>query len=183
MWTLKKTDFGSEDRTVIGKIVGAHGINGTLLLLPLTDFPERFLDMKELVLDKPGKPRKTITVLDITPYEGKDTFFLRTEGIEDREQAEKLKGSVVSVAKDERVELSEDEYWIDDIIGLKAVENVTGQELGMIEEILFTGSNDVYMIRTGEGALKPIPAVAEAINKIDIAEGTISVTIPEGLWD
>lgn len=179
----KKTELDSSKRTTIGKIVGAHGINGTLLILPLTDYPDRFFDMEELVLEKQGKPVHTLTVRRIWPYEGKGTFFLQASGITDRETAETFKGSIITVAEDERIELPEDEYWIDDIVGLRAVENGTARELGILEEIMFTGSNDVYMIRTPEGALKPIPAMAEAVNSVDIADGTITVTIPEGLWD
>ena len=179
----KRTETNSAQRTTIGKIVGAHGINGTMLILPLTDYPERFFDMEELVLEKQGKPMQTLTIRRIWPYEGKGTFFLQASGIIDRELAETLKGSVITVTDDERVELPEDEYWIDDIVGLKAVENGTGRELGVLEEIMFTGSNDVYMIRTPEGALKPIPAMADAVNSVDIAGGVITVTIPEGLWD
>ncbi len=179
----KRTETNSAQRTTIGKIVGAHGINGTMLILPLTDYPERFFDMEELVLEKQGKPMQTLTIRRIWPYEGKGTFFLQASGIIDRESAETLKGSVITVTDDERVELPEDEYWIDDIVGLKAVENGTGRELGVLEEIMFTGSNDVYMIRTPEGALKPIPAMADAVNSVDIAGGVITVTIPEGLWD
>lgn len=179
----KKSEAAPEGRTIVGKIVGAHGINGTMLLLPLTDFPERFFEMQELVLSKPGKPRKTLKVKRIAPYEGKGTFFLEAEGINDRDAAELIKGSVVTVANDERAALDDDEYWIDDLVGLKAIENETGRELGTIEEVMFTGSNDVYLIRTLEGKLAPIPAVGEAINSVDVQAGTITVTIPEGLWD
>ena len=175
----KKADA---ERIVIGKIAAAHGVKGTMILLPLTDFPERFLDMKEIVLDKQGRPRRTLKVASIVPYEGKGTFFLRAEGVEDKETAETFKGSVVTVEKSERVQLSENEFWIDDIIGLKAVENGTGRELGKVEDIMLTGSNDVYLIRTTDGDLKPIPALGTAVNKVDIDSGTITVTIPEGLW-
>mgnify|MGYP003817502373 CR=1 FL=1 len=179
----KKTEAEPGKRTIIGKIAGAHGVNGTMLILPLTDYPERFLKMKEIVLSKPGKPGQTLMVRKLVPYEGKVTFFLNAEGINDRETAESFKGSIITVPDKERIELPEDEYWIDDMIGLKAVDNSTGSELGVVDEVIFTGSNDVYLIKTPEGVLKPIPALADAINKVDIAAGILRVTIPEGLWD
>ena len=179
----RKTDASSEERTTIGKIVGTHGVRGTMLLLPLTDYPERFLGMEELVLDRPGKPRCTLKVRRLVPYEGKGTFFLDAEGVGDKDSAEAFRGGVVTVANEERVALSEDEYWTDDIIGLKAVENGTGRDLGVLEEIMFTGSNDVYLIRTADGTLKPIPALDSVVNSVDIAGGIMIVTIPEGLWD
>ncbi|MEG1641702.1 MAG: ribosome maturation factor RimM [Synergistaceae bacterium] len=179
----KMTKEQTGARTTIGKIVGTHGVKGTILLLPLTDYPERFLDMTELYFERPGKPTCTYNVRTITPYEGKGTFRVQLEGINDKETAEQLKQSLVTVAQDERVELPEDEYWIDDMIGLTIVENESKNELGTLNEIMFTGSNDVYLVKTSEGQIKPLPATKEVINEVDIKAGTITVTVPEGLWD
>lgn len=179
----KKTEEFSANRTIIGKIVGTHGIKGSMLLLPLTDYPNRFLDMNELVLEMPGKPSRTLKVKEITPYVGKNTFFLSVEGVTDKEAAENLKAGVITVSNDEKVELPEDEYWIDDMIGLRIIDNVTGCELGVLSEILPTGSNDVFMIKTAEGVIKPLPAIASVIIKVNIAEGNITVCVPEGLWN
>ena len=179
----KKTEVNQGERTIIGKIVGTHGVNGTMLILPLTDYPDRFFDMEELVLENPGKPGIVLKVRRIAPYVGKGTFFLQAEGVKDKEQAELYRGSVITVSDDDRVELPDDEYWIDDMIGLSVVEFGTERELGTLEEIMFTGSNDVYMVKSPEGTLKPLPAIGEVINKVDIEAGTITVSIPEGLWD
>ena len=179
----KKTEGASAGRYEIGKIVGVHGVRGDMLLLPQTDFPERFLGMKELDVTVAGKPMRTFKVLRIEPYEGKNTFFLRLQGVEDRDAAETLKGALITVAEDERVELEEDEYWLDDIIGLAVFDKATGGRLGEITEVICTGSNDVYVVKTPEGASKAIPAIADVIEKVDVANGTMTVNIPEGLWD
>ena len=179
----KKTEGASAGRYEIGKIVGVHGVRGDMLLLPQTDVPERFLGMKELDVTVAGKPMRTFKVRRIEPYEGKNTFFLRLQGVEDRDAAETLKGALITVAEDERVELEEDEYWLDDIIGLAVFDKATGGRLGEITEVICTGSNDVYVVKTPEGASKAIPAIADVIEKVDVANGTMTVNIPEGLWD
>lgn len=179
----KKSEVSSEERVVIGKIVGAHGVNGTMLLFPLTDFPERFFKMKNLTLEKPGVPSQTVSVTKLVPYEGKDTFFLQIANVSDRTLAESFKGSFVTVSKEERVALSDDEYWIDDIVGLKVIDNATGNALGLIQEVLQTGSNDVYLIKTEDGQIRPIPALTKVISKVDTQKGVMLVTVPEGLWD
>ena len=179
----KKTEGASAGRYEIGKIVGVHGVRGDMLLLPQTDFPERFLGMKELDVTVAGKPMRTFKVRRIEPYEGKNTFFLRLQGVEDRDAAETLKGALITVAEDERVELEEDEYWLDDIIGLAVFDKAPGGRLGEITEVICTGSNDVYVVKTPEGASKAIPAIADVIEKVDVANGTMTVNIPEGLWD
>ena len=63
------------------------------------------------------------------------------------------------------------------------IDNATGTKLGLIQEVLQTGSNDVYLIKTEEGQIRPIPALAEVINKVDTQKGVMLVTVPEGLWD
>ena len=179
----KKTEGASAGRYEIGKIVGVHGVRGDMLLLPQTDFPERFLGMKELDVTVAGQPMRTFKVRRLEPSEGKNTFFLRLQGVEDRDAAETLKGALITVAEDERVELEEDEYWLDDIIGLAVFDKATGGRLGEITEVICTGSNDVYVVKTPEGASKAIPAIADVIEKVDVANGTMTVNIPEGLWD
>ena len=154
-----------------------------MLIFPLTDFPERFLDMKEIVLEKPGKPSRTLKVKSITPYVGKETFFFNAEGVVSKDEADLLKGSLITVDKTERVALSEDEFWIDDLKGMKVVDFQTGELLGRLEDILETGSNDVYLIRTDNGSIKALPALKTVVRRVDTQEKTLYAAVPEGLWD
>ena len=179
----KKTDPSLEGRCEIGKIAAAHGVRGDMLLISRTDFPERLIGMKKLDISLPGKPVKSWKVRRLEPYEGKITFFLHLQGVEDRNAAESMKGASVTVPKDERVELEEDEYWLDDIIGLAVLDASTGENLGRVSEIIQTGSNDVYVVKTPDGKEKPVPATGDAVVSVDVAGGTMTVNIPEGLWD
>ncbi len=179
----KKIEPLSEERIIIGKVLGAHGVNGTMILLPLTDYPERFFGMKKLTFEAADKPKCVSVIREIRPYVGKNTFFLRVLDITDRDAAEARKGYFVTVSKDERAELHEDEYWIDDILGMGVKDCQTGKRIGHIEEVFPTGSNDVYLVRTEDGRLRPIPALADVIREIDIREGSMTVSLPEGLWD
>ena len=186
----KKTDPSLEGRCEIGKIAAAHGVRGDMLLIPLTDFPERFIGMKKLDISLPGKPVKSWKVRRLEPYEGKNTFFLHLQGVEDRNAAEAMKGASVTVPKDERVELEEDAREVlaayallcgVDFKGVRLEEPV--ENLGRVSEIIQTGSNDVYVVKTPDGKEKPVPAVGDAVVSVDVAGGTMTVNIPEGLWD
>jgi 16S rRNA processing protein RimM len=171
------------DRTMIGKIVGAHGVRGTLRIHPLTDYPERFLDMRTLYVEKQGKPHRELEITGITSHDGKGQFLAAVSGISDRESAEAFSGYVVTVAPDERVKLPEGEYWIDSLIGLDVVDAESGEELGEIEDVMPTGSSDVYQVRATDGSVKMIPAVADVVREVDVDAGVVRVSLLEGLWD
>jgi 16S rRNA processing protein RimM len=170
-------------RVQIGRIVGSHGVRGTLRIHPLTDYPERFFDMKTLHVEKPGKPAKDLEVLSVSSHEGKGQILVTVTGINDCDRAKEFAGWLITVAGDERVELPEGEYWIDSLIGMDVVDSQSGEHLGKIDDVMSTGSNDIYQVRTPDGTPKLVPAVADVIREIDVDSGVMKVTLPEGLWD
>lgn len=170
-------------RVQIGRIVGAHGVKGVLRVHPLTDYPERFLDMKTLCLERRGKPPLCLDVVEIASHEGKGQLLLTARGITDRDMAEALRGAVITVSPEERVALPEGEYWIDSLIGLDVVEADSGEHLGKVDDVMSTGSHDIYQVRTPDGAAKLLPATAEVVREIDLAGGVMRVSLLEGLWD
>lgn len=168
----------------IGRICGGHGLNGELRVLPLTDFPERFLGMERLRLFHPdGKEWRELRPTRFRFLEGKGLLLVTTEEIVDRTGADLLRGALVKVTAEERVPLPEGRYWIDDLLGLEVRDEATGESLGVIEEVLQTGSNDCYMVRTPEGKLVALPAIREVIRKVDLEGRTMDVLLMEGLWD
>ena len=177
----KKTEV--QERVLIGTIVGAHGVKGTFRIHPLTDYPERFFDMKKLYLEKTGKPHRELEVLKIAGHEGKGQILVSAAGITDRDRAEELSGYRITVAPDERVELPEGEYWIDSLIGMDVINIENGEHLGKIEDVMSTGSSDLYQVRTPEDEAKIIPAIADIVREIDVASGEVKVFLIEGLWD
>ena len=181
------------ERIEIGRIVGAHGVKGVIRVHPLTDYPERFMDMQRLCVGRAGKPSKVLDVEGVNLHEGKGQFLFKVRGIEDRDEAEALTGFIVTVSPEERVALPEGEYWIDSLIGLNVVDmredgqlektKANATLLGIVEDVMPTGGNDVYVVRTPEGEMKLIPAIEEVVREIDLEAGVMRVVIPEGLWD
>lgn len=171
------------ERVTVGRIVGAHGIKGVLRVHPLTDYPERFLDMETLYVQRRGKPDRELEITDISTHEGKGLFLVTVAGINDRDAAESLSGALITVAPDELVELPEGEYWIDSLIGMDVINLDDGVSLGEVEDVLRTGASDLYQVRTPDGKLKLIPAIADVVREIDTDSGLMKVVLPEGLWD
>jgi 16S rRNA processing protein RimM len=170
-------------RVQIGRIVGAHGIEGTLRIHPLTDYPERFKDMKKLHAEIPDKPPRELVVRKVSFHKGKGQILVAVEGINDRGAAEELSGGVITVGRDERVDLQEGEYWIDTLIGMDVSDAESGERLGVIEDVMPVGPHDVYQVRASDGTMKMIPAVAEVVREIDVDASRVKVSLPEGLWD
>lgn len=170
-------------RVLVGTIVGAHGVRGVFRIHPLTDYPERFFDMQKLYIEKPGKPPRELEVLKVSGHEGKGQILVTAVGITDRDRAEELSGYLITVAPEERVELPEGEYWIDSLIGMSVIDADSGEHLGKIEDVMSTGSSDLYQVRTPDDEVKIIPAIADIVREIDTDAGVMKVSLLEGLWD
>ncbi|MDR1580526.1 MAG: ribosome maturation factor RimM [Synergistaceae bacterium] len=175
-------DIG-EKRVQIGYIAGAHGVGGVLRLVPTTDYPERFFDMEALWAEYPGKAPLSLKITGVKHHSGKGQLLISAEGISDRGAAEAIKGWKITIPPEERVELPEGEYWIDSLVGLNVIDDESGAHLGSIEEIMNTGSNDVYQVRTDDGALRLIPAIRDVVRGISLEHGTMRIKLLEGLWD
>lgn len=139
--------------------------------------------MKKLYIEKPGKPYRVLEVLKVSGHEGKGQILVAAVGITDRDRAEELSGYRITVAPDERVELPEGEYWIDSLIGLSVINAESGEHLGKIEDVMSTGSSDLYQVRTPNDETKIIPAIADIVREIDVEAGLMRVSLIEGLWD
>ncbi|HBV98926.1 MAG: hypothetical protein JL50_19235 [Peptococcaceae bacterium BICA1-7] len=166
---MKKRDI------VIGKIVGTHGNRGMLKLFPITDFPERFLEMKTITLEKDGD-QKVYNITEASPY--RRFILIRLDEIPDMTAAEGLKGALAKVAREELADLPEDSFYIFDIVGLK-VFTAGGDHAGEIEDVIQTGANDVYVVKRVNGPPVLVPALKNVIREVNIKEGRVVVDYPE----
>lgn len=153
---------------VIGEIVAPFGRRGEVKVVPMTDFPERFLESKTLKVDN-----RELKVEGVRLHKG--MALVKFEGIDDISAAEDLRGGKILIGESDLAPLEEDEFYIHDIVGLEAV-TTEGESLGRIREVLRSPANDVYVT---DRAM--IPAVKEFIVKIDIPGGKIVVRPVEGL--
>ena len=168
---MQKTDCD----ITIGKIVGTHGNKGLLKVLPLTDFPDRFLGMDSITLLLDGKEKK-YTLLEASHH--KRNVLLELKEIPDMTGAEALKGALIKIKREELTPLPDGSYYIFDIVGI-TVCTPGGDHLGVVEDIIQTGANDVYVINTGKPAPLLVPALKEVVREIDIKAGRMVVELPE----
>jgi 16S rRNA processing protein RimM len=168
-----------EGYMAVGLVTNAHGLRGEVKVELHTDFPERFAPGVELYL---GEELEKVTISAARPHQGQ--MLLQFEGIEDRADAEALRGLWAFIPDEQAVTLEEDTYYVHDIIGL-SVQTVDGQPLGTVEEVLFTGANDVYLVKTpGEPSREILlPAIDEVIKEVKLEAGLLIVELLPGLID
>ena len=93
-----------------------------------------------------------------------------------------LTGKLLTIDRSEAAPLAEGEFYTFDIIGL-TVYSTEGEELGTVENVLRTGSNDIYQARRPEGGELLIPALKSVVREIDVRNGRMVVDMPEELED
>ena len=145
-------------------------MRGDIKVYPLTDFQERFADIKSGYVDD-----KSIEILH-TRYQ-KNFVVMKIKGIDSREDAMRFTNKLLKIDRSDVAPLGEGEYYSFDIIGLRVI-NQDGFELGEITDILKTGSNDVYITKAADGRQILIPALKKVVTEINIEDGYMEV-----VWD
>ena len=153
------------DRIIIGKLGKVRGLNGTLKIIPLTDFEGRFDDLTEIFVD--GNLRQIEHVLHIG-----DEIFVKFKGIDERESAKTLTNKILTVPRSQAAPLDEGEYYTFDIIGCEVFEGE--KKIGVVTDVLKTGSNDVFQVSGDKEIL--IPALKSVVQKIDITAKKIFIS-------
>ena len=156
-----------KDKIIIGKLGAARGLNGELKLIPLTDFEDRFDNLREVDVD--GK----ILQIDYVKQIGKN-LIIRFKGYEIREAAQKLTNKMLRVDKSQAAPLAEGEFYTFDIVGLE-VRDFDDNKLGTVTEVLKTGSNDVIVTKSEDGREILIPALKRIVKKIDITNNIMVI--------
>ncbi|MCS6834615.1 MAG: ribosome maturation factor RimM [Anaerolineae bacterium] len=165
---------------ILGEIVRAHGVIGEVRLRLVTDYPERLRQLKTVYLGRdPLKPNAQAHELASVRLSS-DHCLIRLRDVNDRNQAELLRGLLVMVKIEDAVPLEEDEFYAYELIGM-SVQTHDGLSLGTIREVMETGANDVYIINSPDYGELLVPAHGETILKIDLETRTITMSLPDGL--
>lgn len=153
-----------------GEVVGTHGIQGEVKILPWADGPEFLLGFKTLYLN--GKP---YAVRSSRVH--KTCVLAKLEGVDTPEQATLLRKQVVTVDRT-GVKLPDGAVFIADLIGCRALDD-DGIEFGRITDVLTMPSSDVYVVKGEKNYM--IPAVKAFVREVNVAEGFVRVHLIEGM--
>ena len=161
----------------VGVISSTHGLKGEVKVYPTTDDARRFLELKEVFLDT-GRELKPLTIEGVKFF--KTWVILKFKEIADIDEAQKYRGGDLLIDRGQAVPLAENESFIADLIDMQVFEE-DGSLLGVLNEVLVTGANDVYVIKSDSGAEILLPAIPDCILDVDAEGGRMKVHVPEGL--
>jgi 16S rRNA processing protein RimM len=174
------SEFAQDDLITIAQIVRPHGLKGELLAEIVTDFPDRFADLKRVFIVCPRLTPQPVDLEDYWFHQGR--VVLKFSGCDDRNRAEELRGAIVQIPLAESVELPAGSYFEFQLIGCQAYTD-QNELLGEVTEIMHTGAAPILVLKSQKGKEHLIPLAEEICQQIDIEKKKIIIFPPDGLLD
>ncbi|MBS2005006.1 MAG: ribosome maturation factor RimM [Candidatus Obscuribacterales bacterium] len=173
---------GADSLFPVGKVVGMHGLRGIMKIKPSSNNPQLLLDIEtvQVVL-----PNGTIEEANVdTIYLEKRMLFLKLKECVDRTAAEKYLDASISTTRAQLRNLEENEWWVDDLIGLP-VFTTDGVEVGTVSDIIGANSELLEIKKKDNDEAEPIlvPFVEALVPVVDIIARRVEVVALPGLLD
>jgi len=163
----------------VGWLGRTRGLRGEIWVTPDTDFPERFVDLKEVFLKSRDEWEK-FTIVSSTMIGGRPA--LRFEKISSKEDAARLTNRELAVPRDQVVRLADGSHYIFDLIGCCICDAASGDVIGELVDVEQYPANDLYVIEMPDKQRVHCPAVQTFVTEIDI-EGRRILVNRIGLYD
>ncbi|MFQ5500066.1 MAG: ribosome maturation factor RimM [Candidatus Zixiibacteriota bacterium] len=158
----------------VGRVGRPRGLDGELFVSPETDFPDRFVGLKEIYVkqrDSWHKRRLESSRL----VRGRPV--VRFAGVKTPEQAALLTNSELAVTEDELIKLPPDEHYLFELVGCKVINDKTGEPIGEVIDVEQYPANDAYLIEKPDGTRALFPVVRQFVKKIDMEKREILIDI------
>lgn len=164
----------------IGKITNKQGNKGEVRVIPLTDFPERYINLLQVYLEK-GEQLTTREIENVWFH--RQYVIIKFTGINNIGEALTLKNSLIKIPETELIPLKKNEYYIYQILGFKVI-TTKGKLLGRLQDVISTGGTDIFVVGDTEDPEKfMVPAASEFVTDINFDRKTIRVKPLPGLLD
>ena len=156
----------------VARITIPHGVRGEVKLQPLTDFPRRFEETEFLLLAD-----GTRLILESARLQ-RDTVLAKFRGMDTPEVWIPFRHQELYVTEDALMPLPTGQFYIHQLLGIEVFDE-QGAALGIVDNVLQTGSNDVYVVKTPSNEEILLPAIDTVVKKIDMTGRRMIVTLPE----
>jgi 16S rRNA processing protein RimM len=172
-------DAGANELVIIARAVKPRGLKGEIVAQLLTDFPDRFDDVEELILVSPGGERTTKRLEDY--WFQNDRVVLKLAGYDDVETAKQLVGFEFAVPEQDRVPLPADHYYDWELEGCTV--KAGAESIGTVRSVMKTGGAEILVVTNDSGKEQLIPLADSIVVAVDTEGKTIVIDPPEGLLD
>ena len=162
----------STEYITVGKLGRSRGIDGEIYVTPATDFPDRFLKLKEIFVLNESKWEK-MEIVSARLITGRPVLKFR--GYNNPEEVSKMTNRRLAVLKEQLVELPEDSFYIFDLVGLEVYEQTSGRLIGIVTAVEKYPANDVYIIEDAEKKKYNVAAVKDFVKTIDVENKKIMI--------
>ena len=177
--------INKDEWLTVGLITSCHGINGQVKIKSLSDFEERFLKPGMRWLQQENESPSKIELTSGYKQPGKETFIIKFQGINTRNNAERLKKYKILVKTNKLPDLKKDEFHLLELINLQ-VKTLENNELKIIGKVinLENENNNLLVIELSKNQKKVlIPFVQEIVPLVDIKNSFIVINPPKGLLE
>ena len=169
-------------RVELGRIVGAHALAGQVRVRWFGDGPENLLGADFLFLGDSREDPEARRYAVLGGGSGRSgEVRLLLSGVEDRNAAEALRGSLILVDPGVLEPLGDDEFYWHELVGCR-VQTEADEEIGVVRELWNTGSHDVLVVAGARGQVL-VPTAREIMKHVDLAERRIVIEVLPGLLD
>ena len=162
----------SDKYIIVGKLGRTRGLEGEIYITPVTDFPERFLELKSIFV-KNKKEWEKIHI-DFVRMIGKRPA-VRFKNVRSPEDASVFVNRDIAVLKNDLVELPEKSFYIFDLIGCQVKDEATDDIIGEVIDVEQYPANDAYVIELPDKEKVRFPAVKQFVKSIDIENKQIVI--------
>ena len=163
----------------VGVIANTHGVRGEVKIYATTDDIRRFKKLKECFIDT-GKEKIPVEVESCKFF--KEMPILKFRSMDQMGDVEGFKGKDLLVSREHAVKLKKMSFFFVDLVGL-SVESDEGMPVGILTDVLQTGANDVFVVKTEAGDEVLIPYIEQCVPEIHPETGKIMVHLLPGLLD
>lgn len=160
---------------VVGEILKPFGYLGEVKIKIITDYPANLIKQKTVFIGPKARAFQVERARLHSQY-----ILMKFAGFDSDTSVAKLRGELVQIPSTSAAKLKKNQYFHHQIIGLNVITE-SGEPLGVVQEILETGANDIYLVRTPQDQEILLPAIKSVIKKIDLESKTMTVELIPGL--
>lgn len=159
----------------IGFLRRPHGVTGEIIMDLHTDFPDRIKPGRKVYV---GEKHEAFTIGTVRPHG--NGLLIKLRGFDTPEQAGRFRNQWMYVRSSEVPALPEGQHYKHELIGLTVMTDA-GEKLGMLNEVLETGANDVYVVIKDDGKEILLPAIPDVVLDVNMTDRVMQVHIMDGL--